>query len=103
MARNITCDKCGDAFPHVTECPECIGEQCSRCRGKGTLSDPNEGNGFALEGEVEGRNIKFLVSVSQFQADRPDLCGRCLPGVFLEILKQAVKNPVFYKEEDSER
>ena len=101
MARKITCDECGDEFPHVVPCPDCDGSgdhttdddvlagQCSQCRGKGTISDPSEGKGFQMTVKYDdGRMIYLNMSVSAFHKDQPDLCGTCLPKVVFGAIRK---------------
>lgn len=98
MARKMTCDRCGDEFPHVHPCDACNGTgnhidgkfvyegQCSDCRGTGKRSDPQEGKGFKLTITCDdGRPLVINLTVSDFYPNQPDLCGKCL----FETVKEA--------------
>lgn len=96
MAQTITCDRCGEAFPHKMPCAECNStgkvedSNCSTCRGKGYFADPNEGKGFKLNSEFEGSPMAFNISLNTFYPDPPDLCGLCMPREVLKMLGEVL-------------
>ena len=96
--RKITCDRCGDEYPHLFACLKCNGTgnhvdgdtiyegQCVKCRGKGMVIDPNEGKGMKVVIETDdSRSLVLNITVSEFYPDHPDFCGKCL----YETIKEA--------------
>ena len=94
------CDRCGELYPHILDCEVCGGTgdhvdgdrvypgQCSACRGRGKKQDPNEGVAFQIQIGYDGKPLVLNVMVSQFYADKPDLCGQCLVATLQEAMRK---------------